>query len=321
MKLEDFPEAPSDRLPDFMLAGMQKSGTTTVNTILSHHPRVFLKDDGKAFFKLDDFGEHPDFYPYVNDQWTFHDLENKFEEYYHWYLSIFDDAGEDQLIGEDKPLYMTSKRAGERIKKMIPDIKLIFILRDPVNRAYSNYWHKFRNGRSIFDFEQTLQYMPGKIIQRGYYEEHLRTYFDLFPAEQIKVVILEDLSDNPQKIADELFEFLELDSIDVTEINTHKHQSRGPRCMTFQLFLNRVFRSLNTNRYHDQLPKMPEPQKNPLAKFLYKQLTWVNMSKTKKPPKMKPQTREFLQKIYARENRGLSDLLGRDLSRFWSYFD
>lgn len=321
MKLELFPEAPDDRLPDFMIAGAPKSGTTTLNHLLSNHPDVFLNDDEKFFFNLDNFVQHPAFYPLNRDGWTYHDIEERMEKYYQWYVEIFEEAPEGTLIGEDSPAYLFASRVAPRLRRVIPDIKLLFILRDPVDRTYSKYWHEFRNGRAIYTFEKTLLYKPYRVLFRSQYEKHLRRYFEIFPEDQIKVIVFERFIAEMQEVFDEVCEYLGLDtSLRVDNFETHQHQAKTPRSIRLQLYLNWIFRDIDTHRYSDQLPDMPSPPWRPVSKAIFRFLCSLNLTRSGRPPDMPERTRRFLEKILVRENHGLSDLLNRDLSKYWPYF-
>lgn len=129
------------RLPDFIIAGAMKAGTTSLHHILKHHKHVFLPEDEIFFFDLDDIQQHPDFFMDARGKWIFHDYERHYQDYLEWYSSFFESADDGQVIGDDSTTYMASRKAPQRIARLLPDVKLIFMLRDPVVRAYSHYWH------------------------------------------------------------------------------------------------------------------------------------------------------------------------------------
>ncbi|MFB6198886.1 MAG: sulfotransferase, partial [Halobacteriaceae archaeon] len=137
------PEA--DDVPDFIIGGAMKSGTSSMRWILSSREDVFIPDRELHFFTMGDpiqFTETVKFHP---ERIRF-DLDD--EKKTEWYKSFFEAAQSDQLIGEDSTSYLPSRVAPRRIREFLPDVKLIFMLRDPVERTYSHYRHLLMTGRA-----------------------------------------------------------------------------------------------------------------------------------------------------------------------------
>src|SRR4029453_15619679 len=111
------------------------------------------------------------------------DYEHHCQDYLGWYSSFFQNAADGQVIGEDSTTYMASSKASRRIARLLPNVKLIFMLRDPVTRAYSHYWHLVKTGPVIYDFESTLRHTPYTILQRGYYKEQIERFMEYFPED------------------------------------------------------------------------------------------------------------------------------------------
>jgi len=135
----------------------------------------------------------------------------------------FQDAGQAQLAGEKSTDYLESAAAATRIAAALPDVKLIFILREPVSRAYSNYLWSRMNGLETLDFEAAIRLedqrerelpprlrfaRPFSYVSRGMYAELLREYFDRFPRQNILVVRFEDIIDAPGPLAERVHRFL-----------------------------------------------------------------------------------------------------------------
>ena len=104
--------------------------------ILNHHDNVFIPGREIYFFDIDDVQQHPDFFMDDRGKWIFHDYEHHCKDYLEWYSSFFQNAADGQVIGEDSTTYMASSKAPPRIARLLPNVKLIFMLRDPVSRAY-----------------------------------------------------------------------------------------------------------------------------------------------------------------------------------------
>ncbi|HUE84637.1 MAG TPA: sulfotransferase [Vicinamibacterales bacterium] len=125
------------KLPTFLIGGAQKSGTTTLHHYLSAHPDIFI--------------------PRRPQELHFFDFDPNYVRGVHWYASHFTSATPaHRAIGQTSPLYLYAPDAPERIAALLPDVKLIFIRRNPVDRAFSHYWHAIKKGRKTLDFETAL---------------------------------------------------------------------------------------------------------------------------------------------------------------------
>ncbi len=135
----------------------------------------------------------------------------------------FDAAGDAQAVGEKSTDYLESAAAAARIGRDLPRVKLIFILREPVSRAYSNYLWTKMNGLETEDFATAIRLeaqrerelperlrfaRPFSYVSRGMYADLLRPYFDRFPREQVLVLRFEDILEAPRRLADALQRFL-----------------------------------------------------------------------------------------------------------------
>ncbi len=310
------------RLPNFIIGGGMKCGTTSLHWILNQHPQIFIPDDEPHFFTIDDIEQNPEFFLKNKQEWPCWNFDRNFQRYLPWYANFFHQAQENQLIGEDCVSYLSSTKAPERIAKLLPDVKLIFILRDPVARTYSQYWHWVKTNRAIYSFEDTLQFSPGHLIQRSFYREHLETYLRFFSREQIKIIVFEAFVSNVQNTVNEVCDFLGLEpSIDVNQINTHINKALVPRNLELQLLFNSIFKTNICGRkymsYH--LPNCNLKNHPHLLSFINSCFQNVNLTQRKQYPPMKADTRKFLERLFAKENKGLSALMGISLENFWSY--
>jgi hypothetical protein len=191
----------------FFIAGAQRSGTTYLHTILTEHPEIELNQP---------WWPEPKFF--LNA-----DAPSRVNAYLKKYYSREDAT----LHGEKSVCYMEHTEVVERIARAFPDARIIFILRDPVDRAISNYWYSVGNKLEDATIEQALTdesfadrpYDKTKItgcppylyLQRGKYVGYLEKYFQHFDRKQIKILVSEDFFNNQREISN-LFEFLEIDS-------------------------------------------------------------------------------------------------------------
>jgi len=274
------------------------------------------------FFDVDDFEQHTDFFT-DGGEFNFHDFDRDFETYAAWYRAFFRDARPGQLVGEDSTTYLTSRRAPDRIARLLPRAKLIAMLRDPVARAYSHYWHNVRAGYATKSFEKTLRYNPGNLLQRGYYHEHLQRYRGFLRSGQLLVIFFEDFVADTLATIDRVCAHIGLEQPpDLNQVETRQNAGSHPWFLPGRLLVNSTFRPLfakcrripNTPGYrsHSGTPK-PPPRRGSLADRIGASLP------KRKTPSMKPETRAFLEQIFRRENSGLSELLGTDVSSRWHY--
>ena len=193
----------SRALPDFLIIGGMRCGSTTLANILNSQQGVFIPELKELHYfdqrnpgiqSLKEYGQH------------------------------FTDANAAQLIGEATPDYLTSSGCASRIHQDLPDAKLIIILRDPIRRAWSHYRFSVASGREIEPFDNALRLETERLAhpihehdiffsyqQRGRYIEHIQNYLRLFKPEQLHVVLLEELIASPENTVTKLFEFLNLE--------------------------------------------------------------------------------------------------------------
>jgi hypothetical protein len=307
----------SSRLPDFIIGGAMKAGTTTLHHLLARHPDVFIPRHELQVFVLDDS---------IAERAKFHrrprafDFDREVETWLPWYRAFFADARPDQLVGERSTLYMASPKAPERIARLMPDVKLIFQLRDPVKRTYSQYWHMVGNGRAIRSFDQTLRYAPDTVLERSRYQAQIEAFMQWFPRENIKVLLFEKFIEDQRGTLDEVTGFLGLcPGIDLAGAETHRNRGERQRFPRFRLLQNRLLRSII---YYRPMPRAlgeRRPLRARVAAVVRRAMQKANRG-AGRYPEMRPETRAYLEQLLARENAGLGELIGIDLRRYWPYF-
>lgn len=308
-----------DHLPDFIIGGAMKSATSSLHHLLAQHEQVYLPDGETHFFCLDDPVQHSGFFfPARSPSQRAPDYDRHRETNLDWYNQIFEPAHPDQCVGDYSSTYLPAPNAPHRIRRLIPDVKLLFMLRNPVDRTYPHYWHRVKTGRAAHQFEHELQHGPSTLLLRSFYKPQLDRYLDVFPRNQIKIVLFERFVDHTQEVVDEVCSFLELENtVDVASADTHQNQSPVPRWPGLQLLFNYCTTGMET-RSEDDLPYPAKPRSPYVLQGLVHHLRKLNLAPGRPPP-MKDSTRSCLEQIFARKNRGLGDLLGVDLSRYWPF--
>jgi len=270
-------------LPSFLVCGIQKGGTTALHAYLQSHPDVFCPERKELNF----FDQH-------------------WDEGLPWYEAFFQGAPDSRLggaIGEASPHYMRSPRAMERIARTLPDAKLLFILRDPVQRAYSNYTYNLGRGQ-----QDPQQSFPAAIatddgreryLDKGFYLRDLEACAERVGRESMLVLFQEDLRDAPETVLARAFEFIGVDPQRWTPTTLESNATRVP---TSPLARAALFRWGRVRKH--LAPLVPAPIKRATHGLRARGLRALPTSS--RPPKLDPQTSQALQGFYAEANRGLT---------------
>ena len=210
-------------MPDFLVIGAPKAGTTALHAALASHPGLYMSAVKEPKYFLTD-GPPPtkggpgDALTYREHIWRRADYE-----------ALFDPAPPGTLTGESTPLYLYDRAALRRIAQAIPDARLIVIVRDPVERAHSNWTHLWSAGlEPVGDFVRACGEEERRIAAGwasfwhytglGRYGEQLQYLFTLFPREQVLVLRYRRLVDEPAQTLDEICAFLGVEQGVLTEI-------------------------------------------------------------------------------------------------------
>jgi hypothetical protein len=209
------------RLPQLVIAGAQKAGTTSLFDYLSGHPQCAPSLTKEVHF----FDEH-------------------FSRGQRWYRTHFPVGGpakgsagprHDTLCFESSPYYMFDPRVPARMRQMLPEVRVIFLLRNPASRAYSHYQHSVRRGREPLSFEEALDAEGARLageherlladehyqsaahrhysyVARGIYVDQLRAWHAHFPARQLLAIQAERMFERPREVFAEVLEFLGIEA-------------------------------------------------------------------------------------------------------------
>lgn len=276
-------------LPNFFVIGAARSGTTALHATLAQHPDIFMSPNKEPYFFAFE-GQPPPAPqgpPHGGIVWQSHK-----------YLALFKDVSGERAIGESSIIYLSSSVAARRIRRNVPEAKIAALLRNPVERAYSQYclmvWYGFERAPT---FEAALAEEPARVAAGwwptylyttyGLYHRALIPWFELFPRERIRIYLYEDWRQSPQATLRDLFGFLGVDpdfEPQLRDINA----ARIPRSR----IVHRLARGLGIR----QLERFAR-QHHLIA-----------------PPPMRSDTRRMLLARCRDDIICLQDLIGRDLS-------
>jgi hypothetical protein len=206
--------SPRARLPDFLLLGAPKCGTSALHAALARHPRLFLSEPKEPKFFLTD-GPPPASGGGPGDVPTWREHVWRRDDY----EALFAGAPPGSLCGESTVFYLYDRDAQARIHTLLPRARLIAVLRDPVERAHSNWAHLRGAGlEPEADFATALDREPERIAAGwahfwhyaalGRYGVQLDHLFALFPREQVLLIRYRELRDAPVETADRVCRFL-----------------------------------------------------------------------------------------------------------------
>jgi hypothetical protein len=278
-----------------MIIGVAKAGTTSLFRYLDQHPQVYMyPDKGTNFFGYQDA---------LNWKWTDegnppllrHFQAKTFEEY----EAAFAGATDEIAIGESSPQYFRCPTAAQQIRECLPDVKLVASLRNPADRAFSGFLMRTRRGEVVKSTYDELTPESSHVRESLYYKR-LKRYVDLFPRDQIKIIIFEEFRQDPAAAVADLFNFLGVDANWMPDTST-KH---NPAAVPKSRLLNRLF-------YQPKLIRVAKAILPESGQTMVKQIREQNL---KKPPKFPADLRAGLLEYYRPDIHQLEGLLDRDLS-------
>ena len=293
-------------MPNFIIFGAMKSGTSSIYIYLKQHPDIFMspvKEPGFFAFEGEKTIEGPGVQEWF-DRNIVKDLES--------YQKLFTEHQQEKAIGEASPFYIYYEKAAENIKKYLPDVKLIAILRNPADRAFSNYVYALSSGgENLSNFQDALAAESERINKNwvpkwhyknaGFYYRQLKPYYERFDREQIKICLYENFVSNPNLFMQDIFKFLEVDSSFTPDMSRKYNRSLVPRNQLLNKFL------IESN-----------PVKSAIKYFLPSKLSQKLKRKAFKKnlhkPELQPKIRQQLMTEYQEDIFKLQQLTHQDFS-------
>ncbi|WP_456374042.1 sulfotransferase domain-containing protein [Methanocaldococcus sp.] len=305
-----------DKFIDFIGIGVPKCGTTWLAKCLSEHPEIYIPENKEIHF----FNKY-----YYSEVFEY---EENYKKGLDWYISHFQ-GSKESIKGEFSPSYFSDPFAYKRIKKHFPDIKLIVIFRNPIERLYSSYLYSlpssfvlrkhFKEIRDLEDitFEDYIKIAKWD-VDVGFYYKHLKKWLSLFDDEQIYICFYEDIKSNPKLLLKNILKFLEVQNIDYSFKSLTKKVYVGVVPNKNSIWYN-VFNKFE-KLYVKSIDKFPYiysiVKKLELGKFYQKLYLSLAYKKSEKKPEIKKETKEYLINLYKDDILSLSEYTKRDLSHW-----
>ena len=292
--------------PNFLIVGAAKAGTSSLYYYLNQHPQIFMSSVKEPRFFA------PELYTdYIKDPYRSGAKEHRsapisVEEY----SALFDSVSYEMAIGEASTEYLYVPKTPARIQYAVPDAKIIMVLRDPVERAFSAFCYQVRDGCETLTFEQALLAEKRRITQKkrwpgwhykqaGFYYHQVKRYFDLFDPSQIKIYLYETLQDSSASVVRDVFQFLAVEDTFAPDL-TRRNISAIPK-----------------NRMLQNLLIKDNPIKTVFRPLIPKQLRHsIRKQNLAKKPALSPDIRQQLVLDYRADILKLQDLIQKDLSHW-----
>jgi hypothetical protein len=258
---------PTQRIVDFVIGGTQKGGTTALDAYLREHPEICMAEKNEAFFS----SAHPEFSAAGKKEVHFFDNEDYFcngKPDYSRYHRRFHPEEAQKVLGETTPIYMYWNDSPRRIWEYNPRMKIIILLRDPIERAYSHwnmeriknadklsFWDAIKNEKERCREALPLQHRVYSYISRGLYTEQLHRLWKYFPKDRVLCLKSEHLKEGLDETLGSICEFLQVSKF---------------KCVVSKNAHLLPYESSMTEKERDYLGRIFEPE----IKKLEKELNW-----------------------------------------------
>lgn len=294
-----------DPFPDFFVIGAQKAGTSTLCAMLDAHPQVVISNPKEPrIVSRMDLPVHPQMGMNQIEWWR----EAAFGDPRAWiprrYAEVFPHYRADQLLGDGTTGTMLSRLAPAMIRSFRPDAKIIVVLRHPVHRAHSAYWHHVRHGTTGDDIRAFLLLENNWALATGCYEAVLTPWLTAFPRGRILVLVYEDFFQDPRSRIGTVWDFLGVERVPVAG-DLHVNRGRYPADVAVQAGLNAL---------RSQLQR--EGTLSAAAERALDAARQANLTEDR-PPSMETSLFADLEQYFKLANAGLDRLLGQDVTHHW----
>lgn len=281
--------------PNFLIIGAEKAGTTWLYDVLRRHPDIFLPDTKElSFFN----GRHSDLKS--NDKFVRLGPG--------WYENFFRFRRDESAVGDISPMYLCDTEAPARIAQMLPDVRLIAVLRDPVERAVSHYWMAYNKRHVTDSLGAVISRNDEAIIVRGLYGAQIERYLRHFPRENMLVLIFEEVMADRDRALDRLCHFLGVDP--ALQPRDGLHRASNPATAYRWRWLHTTsVKAASALRATRALSWLPRLLKRSGFNNRVKALNAVEFDK----PELTEEERHTLRSLYAADRERLEELLGRKI--------
>lgn len=284
------------RLPNFLIIGAAKSGTTTLFKYLGQHPQIYVPAKKEPNF----FGK-----------------DENYAKGLEAYAAMFTEARSDQVCGEastDYTKWPKFSEAADRIAQALPQVKLIYVMRNPIDRAYS-YYTQVNRYRPIQETFEDYICRTTEALDTSHYMLQIRQYLQFFPRESTLFLLLEDLTKQPDLTVRQVCRFIGVDDqIDCTKDILIANQGKQVFEDTIRGRITAPLKSIPLVAATATL--LPQEWRNQAYNFLQRSAYGKGVRNQYSPQPMRPETRQMLVDRFLIPNQALAEFLDRDLSHW-----
>ncbi len=291
--------------PNLFIVGAARAGTTSLYEYLKGHPDVDMSTV-----------KEPHFFATVHPgaETLLGSIHSRVVSREDEYLGLFPHASTRPILGEASPSYLFDPASPFRIREKVPDAKIVILLREPVDRAYSHYLMDVREGRQSKPFYEALMEdsaAPVKVwgsahlyVELGLYSEQVGRYLDVFGKNRVRVYLYDDLATNTSGVVRQVCDFIGIDYLGGRFFDPSKHFAKH------QVPRNELLKHLIKNRALRSIALTAVPR--PALKWLRDHVLFISAPK----PVMDARAQELLVSIYAPRLSELEDVVKRDLTQW-----
>lgn len=298
-------------LPEFLIIGAQKSGTTFIHRCLEDHPDIYMPHKEIPFF------ENPD---YLRNDIS--ELEN-----------LFENISSESVIGIKRPNYLGKKEVAKRIYKHMPNAKLILCLRNPLERTISSYFHQMAHGfipvepinyglKKILNGDYKERFPRSReIIEFSLYYKHLKNYLKYFNRSQIKIIFFEEMKEKNLETIQSIYKYIGVNSNFIPKkynskqnVNVYSYKRLKVRTLVNNLMYD--YNKNNTRQYKKK--DISLRNKLIIAFIILFDTKLLKYLFNNKKPKLDKVIKEDLYNTYKQDIKKLEKLLSVNLEN-WKY--
>lgn len=313
--------------PDFLIVGASKCGTTSLYNYLEAHPDIYMSPIKEPNHFCTDINPEN-----FSEEFKRHERQKKLnlESYLagpmdkkHWgyfvtkktdYKKLFKNRNLEKAAGEVSNSYLYSTNAANQIRKEIPEARIIIMLRNPADRAYSHYLANLRDGKTCLSFREEIEKDMKKqrkgwgqsylYLEMGLYYEQVSRYLKIFPTNQVKIYLYEDFKSDTPSLMNDIFKFLQISETSSLTFTEKYNEAKEP-------VNSRLIYLLSALGIKKVLFNMvPSGLKKKVKSIFFRKQNTKFMSVT---------DRSYLIEIYREDIIKLSKLIQRDLSSWLAY--
>ncbi len=307
-------------VPNFLIIGADRSGTSFLKLCCREHPEVYIGQvKGEMYYPGD-----PHFFDLCSG-----DRVCNYKRGFDWYHGLFDAVSEEVAVGEKTADYLADPEAPKLIHRYLGgSIRLIAILRNPIDRAYSRFWHQKVNWPVGVGFREACQRYRQQLIEPGFYYRNLQRYLRFFDRSQFLILLHDDLRSTPLQVVQEMYSFLGVNNSFVPDVVSEgKVNTAIGSGVPYYLKMGGAV----VKRYSPGLFRFLKnsPGAN-WVKDIIKTARGLKAAKDEKKttqktgrtyPEMNPRDRRWLKSVYREDVKKLNRFLDRDVLSLWSWED